>query len=102
MAICCPDGHGCNDPSGSEPCALTLLTTAAPADKDAAKALDRWWLLVGASQTGSGERERRFRRRAYERSRNRALIGLAMGSKRPSRRRNRQWQSGSRPTIAHA
>jgi hypothetical protein len=78
------------------------MRAASPEDKDAAKALDRWGLLVRATQADSGERERRFRRRAYERSRNRALIGLAMGTKRAGRRRDRQWQSGSRPTIAHA
>jgi hypothetical protein len=102
MPICCPEGHGCNDPTGKESCALILLRAAAPEDKDAAKALDRWRLLVRSAEAGSGERERRFRRRAFERSRNRALIGLAMGPARGSRRRDRKWRSGPPATIAHA
>jgi hypothetical protein len=42
-------------------------------------ALDRWGALENAA-----ERERRFRRRAFERARDRALITLAMA--RPARR----------------
>src|SRR5581483_4723641 len=102
MAVCCPEAHGCNAPSGKEACALELLRAAAPGDRDAVKALDRWKLLVRAAEAHSGERERRFRRRAFERARNRALIGLAMGPKRPSRRLDRKRRSGPRPTIAHA
>jgi hypothetical protein len=72
MALCCPPGHGCNAPGGKEPCALVLCRAAADED-DAALALDRW----GAFEN-CGDGERRFRRRAFERARDRALITLAM------------------------
>jgi hypothetical protein len=80
MALCCPPGHGCNAPSGDEPCALSLCRAAGPEESDAAVALDRWGAFENA-----GTRERRFRRRAFERARDRALITLAMA--RPTRRR---------------
>jgi hypothetical protein len=80
MALCCPPGHGCNAPGGEEPCALALCEAAARDEDDAALALDRWGALESA-----GNRERRFRRRAFERARDRALITLAMA--RPSRHR---------------
>ena len=73
MALCCPPGHGCNAPGGDEPCALALCRAAAQ-DEDAALALSRWGDFEAASEQG----ERRFRRRAFERARDRALIGLAM------------------------
>jgi hypothetical protein len=73
MALCCPPGHGCNAPGGNEPCALALCR-AVPEEEDAALALSRWGDLEAASDQG----ERRFRRRAFERARDRALIGLAM------------------------
>jgi hypothetical protein len=74
MALCCPPGHGCNAPGGDEPCALVLCRAAAPDEEDAALALSRW----GDFEAASEQRERRFRRRAFERARDRALIGLAM------------------------
>jgi hypothetical protein len=74
MALCCPPGHGCNAPGGNEPCALVLCRAAAQDEEDAALALSRWGALEAASEQG----ERRFRRRAFERARDRALIGLAM------------------------
>ncbi len=77
MALCCPPGHGCNAPGGDEPCALTLCRAAAGSEDDAAVALDRWGACWGAFEA-AGERERRFRRRAFERARDRALISLAM------------------------
>jgi hypothetical protein len=81
MALCCPPGHGCNAPGGDEPCALTLCRAAARSEDDAAVALDRWGALEGA-----GQRERRVRRRAFERARDRALIALAMARRpRPNR-----------------
>ncbi|MBV9414464.1 MAG: hypothetical protein JO363_05750 [Solirubrobacterales bacterium] len=78
MALCCPPGHGCNAPGGAEPCALTLCRAAAKEEDDAALALARWgdFEAVGSSKCGDGER--RFRRRAFERARDRALITLAM------------------------
>ena len=74
MALCCPPGHGCNAPGGDEPCALALCRAAAVDEDDAALALSRWGDFEAASEQG----ERRFRRRAFERARDRALIGLAM------------------------
>jgi hypothetical protein len=74
MAPCCPPGHGCNAPGGNEPCALALCRAAAQDEEDAALALTRW----GAFEAASEQTERRFRRRAFERARDRALIGLAM------------------------
>ena len=74
MAQCCPRGHGCNAPGGGEPCALTLCRAAAEDEEDAAIALSRW----GAFEAASEQHERRFRRRAFVRARDRALITLAM------------------------
>jgi hypothetical protein len=74
MVACCPPGHGCNAPGGNEPCALTLCRAAAQDEEDAALALSRWGDFEAAGEQG----ERRFRRRAFERARDRALIGLAM------------------------
>jgi len=74
MPLCCPSGHGCNAPGGNEPCALALCRAAARDEEDAALAQSRW----GALEAASEQRERRFRRRAFERARDRALIALAM------------------------
>src|SRR5437764_4620595 len=74
MALCCPPGHGCNAPGGEEPCALALCQAAAQEEEDAALALSRWGDFEAAAEQG----ERRFRRRAFERARDRALISLAM------------------------
>ncbi len=74
MAQCCPPGHGCNAPGGGEPCALALCRAAAREEEDAAIALSRWGDFEAASEQG----ERRFRRRAFVRARDRALITLAM------------------------
>jgi hypothetical protein len=76
---CCPPGHGCNAEGDAEACALELCRAAAAEQKDAALALKRWSSLVAARERGGrGEREFRFRRRAFERARDRALIGLAL------------------------
>jgi hypothetical protein len=76
MAECCPPGRGCNSPRGDEPCVLTLCS-ADKQEPDAALALARWEELQRvAEQEHSGER--RFRRRAFERARDRALQSLAM------------------------
>ena len=81
MASCCPAGHGCNAPSGDEPCALSVCRAAAGYDADAAAALARWRAFEKA-----GDRERRFRRRAFQRARDRALITLALAPEGPRRR----------------
>jgi hypothetical protein len=78
MALCCPPGHGCNAPGGDELCALALCRAAAQEEEDAALALSRWGALESAAEENCGDGERRFRRRAFERARDRALIALAM------------------------
>jgi hypothetical protein len=62
-----------------ESCALDLCREAADRDRDAALALKRWSALIDAREQGRSDAERRFRRRAFDRARDRALIGLAMG-----------------------
>jgi hypothetical protein len=78
MRACCPPGHGCNAAGGAETCALELCRAAAAGQKDAALALKRWNAFELARARGRSERECRFRRRAFERARDRALIALAM------------------------
>src|SRR5579884_497426 len=78
MALCCPPGHGCNAPGGGEPCALALCRAAAKEEEDAAVALARWDALEAVAEGDSGDGKRRFRRRAFERARDKALIALAM------------------------
>ncbi|HLY47656.1 MAG TPA: hypothetical protein VKR21_00535 [Solirubrobacteraceae bacterium] len=77
MASCCPPGRGCNAPQGGEPCVLTLCQIVAEEENDAALALSRWEELQRADEGETGGR-RRFRRRAFERARDRALQALAM------------------------
>lgn len=76
MAECCPPGRGCNSLRGDEACALTLcrLDKQQP---DAARALARWEELQRLDADDRSA-ERRFRRRAFERARDRALQALAM------------------------
>jgi hypothetical protein len=78
MRPCCPPGHGCNAEGGAETCALELCLAAAARQKDAALAVKRWNSLELAVERGRGDRECRFRRRAFERARDRALIALAL------------------------
>jgi hypothetical protein len=87
MKYCCPPGQGCNDPDGTGRCALTLCRAAADDSDDAALALERWraWQLSCSERQSRGEQ--RFRRRAFQRARDRALLRLAMKTKRPHRRR---------------
>jgi hypothetical protein len=86
MALCCPPGHGCNAPGGGESCALVLCQAAAQQEDDAATALARWGAFEAASESNCGDGERRFRRRAFERARDKALIALAMHRVRGRRR----------------
>jgi hypothetical protein len=81
---CCPPGRGCNAEGDGEACALELCRSAAAEHKDAALALKRWSSLVAARERGRGEREFRFRRRAFERARDRALIALALQTGGPA------------------
>src|SRR5579884_3800191 len=75
MAECCPPGRGCNSPNGEEVCALSLCS-ADKHEPDAALALARWEDLQRTA--AEDRRERRFRRRAFERARDRALQAFAM------------------------
>jgi hypothetical protein len=54
-------------------CALAICCVVASRQPDAALALERWNIAQDAC-----DRERRVRRRAYERARDRALIAVAM------------------------
>jgi hypothetical protein len=101
MAPCCPPGRGCNAPDGGEPCALALFSDVAGDRPEAAQALARWRLLVSASDGGCGERERRFRRRSFERARDKALIALAMRARPTARMRERR-RSRGRGQVAQA
>jgi hypothetical protein len=75
MALCCPPRHGCNCPERDEPCILELCRQAMDEER-AALAVRRWETLQGTpSRTRD---ERRFRARAYERARDRALPVLLM------------------------
>jgi hypothetical protein len=78
MRLCCPRGRGCNAPGGGEPCALALCRQAAAQEPSAALAVSRWsdWLNTSERQASKGER--RFRRRGYERARDRALVSVVM------------------------
>jgi hypothetical protein len=78
MRWCCPPRLGCNRQGEAEPCALELCEAARDDFPEAALALLRWEELQRACEHRRSDRERRFRRRAYERARDRALIALAM------------------------
>jgi hypothetical protein len=75
MVPCCPPGRGCNAPSGDEPCALALCRAISKQDADAALALERWEEFQETDQRGA---QRRFRRRSFERARDRMLQAVAM------------------------
>lgn len=45
---------------------------------EAAEAVSRWQVFLKACEQRPNDSERRFRRRAYERARNDALIALAL------------------------
>jgi hypothetical protein len=74
---------------------LTIFRAAGTTNDEAALALDRWKALELTEQEGAGAGERRFRRRAYERARDRALTVAAMDlaaelpSGQPTARRRR-------------
>src|SRR5439155_14994211 len=78
MRLCCPPGHGCNAPHGGEPCVLALFRSAGGEDPTAARALAGWAEWTQACASSSTKRERRFRRRAYERARETGLRALLM------------------------
>jgi hypothetical protein len=76
--ICCPPGHGCNSPDQAESCALEVLAAVADELEEAAEALARWRTFERACELRTNKRERRFRRRAYERVRDRVLIAVSL------------------------
>ena len=80
MRWCCPAGHGCNGQGEAEPCALDVCRAFESQIPEAVLAVRRWEELERACEHRRSDRERRFRRRAYERARDRALIALAMST----------------------
>jgi hypothetical protein len=75
MSVCCPHGRGCNCVERDEPCILGLCRQATD-EEHAALAVRRWEMLQDTA--GRNRAERRFRARAYERARDRALAVLLM------------------------
>lgn len=86
MAPCCPPSRGCNAPDGDQPCALRIFRAAAESIPEAGQALARWEVFQRAARDAPSKTERRFRRRAYERARDRALGAVAMEYSRRRRR----------------
>ena len=78
MTVCCPPSRGCNAGGADQACALELCTTIAAELGEAAEAVSRWQIFLEACEHGPNENERRFRRRAYQRARDEALIALAL------------------------
>jgi hypothetical protein len=79
---------------------LALCQAAAQEEEDAAVALARWGAFEAATEENCGEGERRFRRRAFERARDKALIALAMTRGRRRSSRPRQPRHPRRPLAA--
>src|SRR5690349_19978826 len=75
---CCPAGLGCNSPDPEAGCALERIVEVAADMEQARRALARWDLFVRVSDRPPGDGERRFRRRAYARARDAALIAFAL------------------------
>ena len=73
MGLCCPPRHGCNSSAHDELCVLDLCDRLGTEVPEACTVLERWKEWRTAREQGHNRRERRFRRRAYERSRDRAL-----------------------------
>jgi hypothetical protein len=69
MNVCCPPGEGCNSRSGQEPCALSRLRRCHT--PEAERALRLWTRYL--QTRGTIARQRRVARRAYVRTRDRAL-----------------------------
>lgn len=78
MRPCCPESRGCNAVDADQPCALELFAASAAELEEAAVALSRWSVFQKACEHRRNDNERRFRRRAYERARDEALIALAL------------------------
>ena len=81
MRSCCPAGRGCNAVDRDELCALVLVRAFLVDESAAALALERWEVFVDACERrAGGDGVQRFRRRAYERIRDRALVAITMRS----------------------
>ena len=78
MRHCCPQSRGCNAVDDDQACALELFAASAPELEEAAVALSRWSIFQKACEHRRNDHELRFRRRAYERARDEALIALAL------------------------
>jgi hypothetical protein len=78
MYRCCPPRLGCNAPNGGQACALDLCRAAAAQNGDAALAIARWAEFEKARDQDRSNRGRRFRRRAFDRARDRALLAIAL------------------------
>jgi hypothetical protein len=81
MRPCCPAGRGCNAADREEACALTLCSAFSANEPAAKLALARWQMFEDACEHHpASDGEQRFRRRAYERVRDRALLAITMRS----------------------
>jgi hypothetical protein len=86
---------------------LEVCADNAEREPSAAVALERWAVLLRVSDERPGSREERFRRRAYERQRDVALIALALRGDirkrvRPARRRSRRAGKPAARRLPHA
>src|SRR5947209_10810478 len=86
MALCCPQGRGCNARGRGEPCLLDLYRSAAAEVPEAGLALGRWEDWQSARERGCRRSEWRFRKRAYERARAEAMCALLMHAHARTRR----------------
>ena len=75
---CCPKSGGCNAHHEKEVCALEVLGAGAREFEAAAAALSRWTTFEDARERDAPASEQRFRRRAYERARDQALVLLML------------------------
>jgi len=79
MRPCCPAGRGCNAADRDEICVLTLFRAFSADESAAALALERWAVFEDACKRRTGsDGVLRFRRRAYQRVRDRALVAITM------------------------
>src|SRR5436305_821956 len=76
---CCPAGRGCNAVDRDEDCVLALCRVFTADEPAAELALARWDAFEDACEHHPvSDGEQRFRRRSYERARDRALSAITM------------------------
>jgi hypothetical protein len=80
MRPCCPAARGCNAAERDESCALSVCRAFSAAEPAAALAVARWDAFEDALDHPLSNAQQRFRRRAYERARDRALVAITMRS----------------------